>query len=488
MLARILRLTFIFILIATSAFAKPVTLDTAKKTGITYLKAKEQFFENKPYLAPESFTMGEKFSIFLSHELKDSNGKLLAYIFDLSPAGYIVISPDTDIQPVIAYSFKGRFPIESAPENILLDMVTWDMTYRLEALPVTTQKLIQENNILWEKYLKADESLMQKISQTEEWGPWIKTTWHQTEPYNKFCPLDPTIPTSRCVVGCVATSMAQIVFYWKYPLFVTFTDADDYTTGGKGIKIDDDYETLDFPSFSELNTKLTNITYTEDEDEIAALCFACGISVKMNYTSEGSWAWPSDTAFKDKFGYASADLKSNTGTSDFYDILEKNMKNAQPAQLSIYKTENESGHAIVSDGFNDNGEYHLNFGWGGSCDGWYFLPEGMPEDYTIVYNGILNISVSTKTRSVTAIRGKEMIITPNRDGYNDEVDFKEIIGDAESITIFNITGRKIKTIERVVGTEWDGSDEDEKVVESGVYIYQLKDGKKVISGIIIVAK
>ncbi|MFH0775430.1 MAG: hypothetical protein V2A53_08100 [bacterium] len=43
---------------------------------------------------------------------------------------------------------------------------------------------------------------------------------------------------------------------------------------------------------------MSNITYTNNENENAALSFACGISVRMAYSSNGSGAWTLSGAYK----------------------------------------------------------------------------------------------------------------------------------------------------------------------------------------------
>jgi gliding motility-associated-like protein len=81
-------------------------------------------------------------------------------------------------------------------------------------------------------------------------------------------------------------------------------------------------------------------------------------------------------------------------------------------------------------------------------------------------------------------RPAKKIITPNGDGINDEADFS---GLAEEVKIFDITGRKIRSVSAGTG-QWDGKDDDGSVVESGVYIYQFKVDGTLVSGVIAVAK
>ena len=89
-------------------------------------------------------------------------------------------------------------------------------------------------------------------------------------------------------------------------------------------------------------------------------------------------------------------------------------------------------------------------------------------------------------------RPKEKIITPAyADGKNDVAYFTGVSGQDATIKIYDVTGKKIRTINGEP-YEWDGTDEDGNIVESGVYIYQFKadvNGKKrLVSGTIVVAK
>jgi len=380
---------------------KPVKSNDAVLVGKTRLKAQKKFWKNKPDMAPRTASGGEEYSVLKHRELK-RKGRVIAHVLDLSPEGCIVLSSDTDIHPVIAYSFKGRFLMEDAPDNAFLHLLELDMGNRLDALPATSEKLKKKNSALWEDYLAQDESFVQELSSEDVWGPWLETTWHQGYPYKTFCPIDPTTG-SRSVVGCAATAMAQIVNFWKYPTGLTFNWDEDHYISNEGkdkeIEIDEDHETLDFPSFDELNQKLADIKYDGDVDEIAAICFACGISASMNYSSQGSGTYAS-YVFSGywRFGYNYVDKWMFE--EDFYDVLKEDMKEARPAQLHIYSS--SSGHAIVADGYRTNwaGEsgdfYHLNFGWGESYpdlidECWYTLPEGLPSGYNEVGSAAMNI-------------------------------------------------------------------------------------------------
>lgn len=87
-------------------------------------------------------------------------------------------------------------------------------------------------------------------------------------------------------------------------------------------------------------------------------------------------------------------------------------------------------------------------------------------------------------------RPKERIITPiPRDGKNDKLFFDGINHLDIEIKIFDLHGRVIKTI-KDPPYEWDGTDEDGKIMETGPYIYQFKVPKidKYINGVVVIAR
>jgi hypothetical protein len=83
-------------------------------------------------------------------------------------------------------------------------------------------------------------------------------------------------------------------------------------------------------------------------------------------------------------------------------------------------------------------------------------------------------------------RPKEKIITPaTPDNKNDFAAFGAL-GPADIVNIFNVNGHRIRQLKN--DSIWDGKDEDGKIVESGIYIYQIKLADKIVSGTIVVAK
>ena len=148
-------------------------------------------------------------------ELRDDEGTLLAYVADLEPRGFIALSADTDIAPVIAYSFKASFPSGQDKANPLYRMLRADLKLRARALAEHPELKTPETARQWD-LLAAGQVEASGGTSFQQWPPaattstggWLETAWVQDEPYNAFCPLD-SVDGVRSYVGCVATACAN---------------------------------------------------------------------------------------------------------------------------------------------------------------------------------------------------------------------------------------------------------------------------------------
>jgi len=342
-----------------------------------------------------------------TRELRDSDGTLLAYVTDLEPHGFVVLSADTDITPVIAYSLRSRFPDGQDRKHPLYRMLREDMRQRIRALAEHPELKSVEAGKLWDSYigLAAGEPNNGTFQQwppenTTSTGGWLETAWDQSAPYNQFCPLD-AVDRTRTYTGCVATAVAQVVNYHHLYGF-SFSESDSYTAYS-GMQIDADSDLYDFPSFDELTSRLGAVRdkYIQGIDlndmDAAVLSFACGVAVQMDYSSTGSGANVSTArdALVSKLGFRAADLFGGLSI-DSSRALQENIVNRQPALISIRPPDGFSGHVVVCDGYNTNDEYHLNFGWGSDspddiCEVWYHLQSDFSSYEWVVGETILNI-------------------------------------------------------------------------------------------------
>jgi hypothetical protein len=319
--------------------------------------------------------------------------RCLFCIAHLVPQGYIVVSSHYALPPVLAYSFTSEFSNDSSEENILLNLLIADVNLRLENLHMMPSTSLTQNNQEWNALLAMDSASSTQLSfyqwpteETTRTGGWLETTWHQDAPFNNFCPIDQA-SGDRSVAGCPAIAMAQILNYHQTIHETLCNDSDDYyhTYAGNNFWIDDDHEEYEFLSFPALNSYLEALTAhhhsqtTLTDDDKAAITFACGVAAEQVYHPEGSGTFGVNQAQQAylRFSFESIELLDEDDP-DLYDRVIANIIDALPVHLAIVNDAWNVGHNLVIDGYNTDGYYHLNFGWGGPYNGWYLLPDDLP--------------------------------------------------------------------------------------------------------------
>lgn len=275
------------------------------------------------------------------------------YVFSLdSGKGYIVLPADDEATPMLGYSDSGKF--DAAAINPTMQW--WLDEYAAEI------KWLRENPSP-DRYLSAPAPARQAIA------PMVKTVWNQSEPFNNMCPAN---GNRRCVTGCVATAMAQIVNYHKLPAG-NGTGSASVTYNGTTYTFDYANESFDWDNMLDSY----NGSYTSEQaNAVAKLMYACGVGVDMSYGTGASAAATSDVvgALVNHFGFdkgARVFTRSYYTLSDWNDLVYNQLKDYGPVQVS--GRNDGGGHSFVCDGYNAGDFFHINWGWGGASDGYFKL-------------------------------------------------------------------------------------------------------------------
>ena len=328
-------------------------------------------------------------------EIKNLDDHPLMYVFSLNPVGYIVVPANKKLPPIIAYSFDNDFGAISE-ENVLLQLLRADVSCRIDHINLISENVIINRNDQWQKYSSPVKIIQKSLVSTV--GPLLDTQWSQNAPYNNFCPID-LATGKRSVAGCPAVAMAQILNYHRTTQNVQFNDDDDYyhNYAGNIYIIDDDFEEYDFPSFPDLNIYLETLQYNYDNDiplanaDKAAINFACGVAAKQVYNPSGSGTFGVGQAFDAYQRFNFEDIELLQEGPNVYDRLQENILDGLPAHIAVVNEGWTVGHNMVVDGYDTDGFFHINFGWGGSYDGWYMLPEELPFELTVLEGLIVDI-------------------------------------------------------------------------------------------------
>jgi len=336
-------------------------------------------------------------------KITNEKGKQLFYVFNLNPQGYLIASGSYNLPPIIAYSFTSSFQGNTGT-NPLFDLLFADVTLRLQTIQDLPEETLDVRHKQWDLYMKG---IPLSNDRFEQWPPegsptdgWLYTNWHQTAPYNNFVPLDIANGGTRSFAGCPSVAMAQILNYHNTTMNVSFNNDDDYYHSylGNNYWIDNNYLQYGFPPFPELNSYLTTLQshyqsqIPPTNDDKAAITFACGIAATQVYSASGSGTYGVAQAYEayQRFNCTTVSLL-HANDPDLYERLSDNMKDALPAHLAIVNNDWTSGHNIVVDGYNTDDFYHVNWGWGGSYNGWYLIPEELPIELTVIEGVIVDI-------------------------------------------------------------------------------------------------
>lgn len=235
------------------------------------------------------------------------------------------------------------------------------------------QRLIRRSS----RYYVEEQTLPLRVD------PILKDNWYQDAPHYNMCPLDKE--GNRCLVGCVATAMTQVMHYWEWP--VKGTGFHEYVdVKGSGQKLSSNFaeHTYDWRNILD---SYEEGKYTQAQaDAIALLSSDCGIAVNMSYGagSSGARSIYQPLALANYFGY---DRGIQMLYRDFYSleemtlILKRELAAGRPVLVSGYK--NSGGHAYVIDGYDENDWFHLHLGNpDNDGDGWTYLPYMTPDQPT----------------------------------------------------------------------------------------------------------
>ena len=274
--------------------------------------------------------------------------------------------------------------------------------------------------------------------------------WTQSYPYNSLCPRDPLTSYSLSYAGCPAIAMGQIINYLRTTQGTRFDDNDDYyhNYAGRKYTIDDDWAAL------------------------AATVFACGTALRQVYSSEGSGTFNVNQAFEayQRFGFTDCVLFCEPD-SLMYATLISNLQDGYPAHLAVENPAGTVGHNVVVDGYRESdGKFHINFGYGGSLDNWYDIPDAnFYYGMTKLEGIILNIIPTDGPLAVHEAPCQQSLeVYPNP--VSDVLYLKNHTGRVVDYAIFNVLGQKVSE-----GTSHGSVSVAE--LEKGLYVLQVKGEK-----------
>ena len=375
---RILLLLTLFVAVWCTLAAKPITKEQA-------LREAQQFMKGKTFVAPKTMKKARKAGVSTTDDTA-------FYVFNAeNNGGFVIVSGDDRTERILGYADQGQIDFNDMPENLK----AWLDGYAEQIGALKDGDVVQT---------------MPRKTRAEV-APLITTQWNQRTPYNLQCP---SYHGELSVTGCVATAMAQLMYYHKCPQTATPV-IPAYTTESLGLSLD----ALPATSFqwSKMKDTYTNEETGEAAQAVAELMRYCGQAVKMNYTPTGSGAYDDDAlyAYMNYFGFSnSAQLLDRTyySNAEWEDIIYQEISAHRP--VFYLGTNHSAGHAFICDGYDSDGLFHINWGWGGRSDGNFVLSVLNPYDkgigggtsedgYTCGQGAIVALSPTTVEETIPGV-------------------------------------------------------------------------------------
>ena len=315
------------------------------------------------------------------------------YVFDRPEGGCVFVADDDAIGlTILGYSEQGSYDAENLPTGLC------DWLEQVEVL----MNAVHEGKINREYVPSRARDVMVDAL--------IKTTWNQNYPYNMMCPV---VNGKNCVTGCVATAMAQVMKYWEWPVhgYGSVTYKDD----GCGQTLSQDFSE-NYYNWKNMLNSYSEKGYTSSQaNAVATLMRDCGYAVQMHYTTTESAAGVSARTMQNYFHYSAMAKDRYSGdypSEMWHEYIRQDLRDRRPV---LYSGRGDNGHEFILDGYDANGYYHVNWGWGGYQDGWFTLT------------------------NLNGYNDKQWMINRLEPDYNEDDDFSYTLS-ADSVLTINGTG------------------------------------------------
>lgn len=372
-----------------------------------------------------------------------SREKLKVYGYD--DGGFAVISSDDSFETVIGVS-----------SGVFDDSLPCGFKWWIETVNSNMRNGSPKN------YLRNRDYIVKKKSQGVP--PLLSTLWGQERPFNDYCTFTNGNSRYECVTGCVATALAQVMNYHRFPLCgsgsisynitynnsFTITFAEDFEQSVYDWdNMLDDYSAYYYSSTTDVHTHA-----------VAKLMKDCGVATRTSYSDSShgssSSAYYALNALKTYFKYDNSTksyIRSDYDREGWLSIIYNELDNGRPI-FYTGQSGTGSGHAFVLNGYDSTGKVYVNWGWDGQCNGYYDIDLLNPDNNQYNCNQSMIVAVpgtdNTILHSLTLSSNGSGSISYGNDNEvqvrNGSQTFKIKDGDVVSVFFIPDVGCTVKKV------------------------------------------
>ncbi len=311
-------------------------------------------------------------------------GELGYYMVDLKQGGWVMVSADDVVRPVMAFSFENSL----TPEEEWNDNARFLLNLYQKEISLALKNSSLSRDAGWDREAQAGA---RKAALADPVDPFIPVNWNQSSGWNMFCPEDEDGPGGHAYVGCVAVSMAQAMSVYEYPV------------QARGIKdyVDSDYGSIAVNYDMAAPYEWDQMSASSADEYNAILLYHCAVSVEMDFGADASGAYVVNAmgALKQYFNYSQSMTFEYRyeDTEEWVNTLAAELEAGRPIIYRGNPGDGTAGHAWNLDGYYASGSvdyFHMNFGWSGSQNGYYTLDNINPgsNDFNANQGAILGMA------------------------------------------------------------------------------------------------
>ena len=348
-------LTILLLFVATLLWAEPITQSTARKKAVIFA-------------SKHGKTIAEDVKNLFKVRGKTKAQAMPYYVFNTNDDnGFVIVSGDDRTAEILAYSDKGRFNADEIPDN----MRAWLRYYaNVIGSLKPTSSVKASSTTLYDNGLREANSAI---------SPLLSCTWNQGSPYYDRCPL---VEGRRCYTGCVCTAAVQVMYYHQWPKSATTNISEHSFTYNNRRYTENELTPVVF------DWKSMNDSYRDGQSDhsataVAVLMQYVGQAIKSGYGPDGTGSSFTEVehALKNNFGYDGNIqhlFRNNYSNEAWESLIYRELAERRPVLYA--GTSSGGAHAFVCDGYDGNGLFHINWGWGGMCNGYFKLSVLNPND------------------------------------------------------------------------------------------------------------
>ncbi len=288
--------------------------------------------------------------------------------------GFVIVSADDSTLPILGYSLTDEMAEGELPCNLRwwCEAMDNEIIQLRESGRVSERKKNQDI-----KTLATDELYLETPS------------WNQYAPYYNDCP---TYNGSHCLTGCGPTAFSEVMRYHRYPEHgVGKTDAYTSSTyriyvASRDLEHDYDWDNMPFTYGS---------GYTDAQaTAVATLMADLGALLEADYGTSTTGIYTTTSLISrvyNHYGYSSHmvyTFASPYDDDEWTALMKEQIATYGPVPYTGY-SDAGGGHMFVIDGYDSGSYFHINWGWGGSSNGYFLLPS---MDYCNRQAGIFNFA------------------------------------------------------------------------------------------------